>query len=80
MLFRNHGLLSLDILINMVHQDLKKAEHMISKNWYPKLINMISGKNALEDVSSELWPRFIKCASTIVSVQVSTVFIQKLVI
>lgn len=57
--------------MSLIQSDMKKGEYQICKNWYPKLVNQISVKNSLEAVPRDLWPRFVKCASTVLSVQVN---------
>lgn len=55
---------------NMI-RDLKRAENLVTKIWYPKLIKMIKKKGALDNMPLEILKRFLKCASTIISCQVN---------
>lgn len=54
-----------------LHNDLKKVEMGISLHWYPKLVEIIFGnKDSLADVKPEYLPRFLNCATNLISTQV----------
>ncbi|XP_039299165.1 uncharacterized protein LOC120355007 [Nilaparvata lugens] len=59
-------------LQELMVKDLRRAENLVTRIWYPKVIKMLSKKGALGKLSRENLSKFLKCATTIISCQVIT--------
>nr|XP_044991758.1 dynein axonemal heavy chain 12 [Jaculus jaculus] len=66
---RARGPIDCESLRNDLSIQAKKAEEKIMNTWYPKVINLFTKKEALEDIKPEKLDSFFSCVSTLMSNQ-----------
>jgi hypothetical protein len=50
--------------------DLKKADDVVSKDMFTRIVNLFWQKNCMKGVQHKFQPQFLKCATFIVANQV----------
>ncbi|XP_055269255.1 dynein axonemal heavy chain 12 [Moschus berezovskii] len=66
---RGKGPIDCESLRNDLSIQARKAEEKIMNTWYPKVINLFTKKEALEDIKPEKLDAFYNCVSTLMSNQ-----------
>ncbi|XP_026679381.1 dynein heavy chain 12, axonemal-like [Diaphorina citri] len=69
--YRLMGHMTLDNLLEKFQKDIRDAEMQIIGTWYPRIIALLTRKGALGSVPPQQLPRVLKCATNIVSIQIT---------
>ncbi|XP_074055007.1 dynein axonemal heavy chain 12 isoform X8 [Macrotis lagotis] len=67
--FRAKGPMDCESLRNDVSIHARKTEEKLMNTWYPKVINLFTKKEALDDIKPEKLDSFYNCVSTLLSNQ-----------
>ncbi|KAM9098063.1 dynein heavy chain 12, axonemal isoform X1 [Sarcophilus harrisii] len=67
--FRDKGPMECETLRNDVSINARKTEEKLMNTWYPRVINLFTKKEALQDIKAEKLDSFYNCVATLMSNQ-----------
>ncbi|XP_072757051.1 dynein axonemal heavy chain 12-like [Anoplolepis gracilipes] len=70
--YRSFDFLDIDKFFEFVEADLKKNAHIIITLYYNNIVRLVSQRRYIQDVPSNILMRFLKCATTILGLQIIT--------
>ncbi|XP_020294800.1 dynein heavy chain 12, axonemal-like [Pseudomyrmex gracilis] len=68
--YRTLDFLNFDRFCDSVRADLKKSVHTITASYYVNIARTVSQRRNIQDVSGNVLPRFLKCATTLLGLQI----------